>query len=107
MAANAKREGRFITLKIFEEERDLLQKLGQGPDDESDRYTTLAALALLVAGLDLPDIRKQKRRALRVQIPPALDEAIEQKAKATGQPWVTVLLAAAEKFRQDHPGPDC
>ena len=103
MASPTKREGEYTTFKLFEVEHDLLQNLGRGRPGIADRYTALEALAELVPDLDLEDVRGRNRHAIRVRIPPALKQAIDAKVKKTGQPFITVLLAAAAEYRRRHP----
>lgn len=102
---NTRREGDHVTFKLLPREHDLLQNLGRGRPEVADRYSALAALAELVPGLDLEDIRGRERNAIRVRIPPALREAIDRKVEETGQPFVTILLAAAAEYRRRHPLP--
>jgi len=97
---NLPRDRKFLTFRIFPEEKALLQRLGQ-PKDE--RYVALCKLVDIVPELDLQDVRGRKRKPLRLGIPVALDAAIRQKCEETGQPYVGVLLAAATEYRRRNP----
>jgi hypothetical protein len=87
-------------MRLWPEDRELLQTLGEG---EADRYSALCSLTEIVKGLKLPDIRKRKRRPLRLGVPVELDAAIDKVVQATGQTRLDVLLAAAREYRRRHP----
>ena len=48
----------------------------------------------------MEDVRKKKRRALRIGVPEELETAINAVVKKTGQPFLTVLLEAAREYRR-------
>lgn len=100
---NTRRERRFITLRLLDEDRDLIQNLAKGRESTPDRHAALSALVPFVRKLSLPDIREQERSALRVGIPAELEDVINEVAERTGQPFVAVFLAAAREYRKRYP----
>ncbi len=90
----------YHVLRLFQEDKDLIQGLGK--KDGCSRYDALLKLIPIVDMLDLPAIKAPKRYPVRVGIPTELKRAIK-KAKKPGQPMVEILLAAARKYREQHP----
>ena len=92
-----------MTLRLLDQDRELILNLAKGRESTPDRHAALCALLPFVQKLSLPDIRQQERSALRVGIPAELEEAIKEVAERTGQPFVAVLLAAAREYRKRFP----
>lgn len=92
-----------MTLRLLDDDRDLIQNLAKGRESTPDRHAALCALVPFVRKLSLSNIREQERSALRVGIPTELEDAIDEIAERTGQPFVAVLLAAAREYRKRFP----
>ena len=60
--------------------------------------------ATIIPEINIPDIRDRKIMAFNVSIPMHLDTVIRRKMELTGQPYVRVLLAAAEEYQRRNPG---
>jgi hypothetical protein len=104
MGKPSRRYKRYLTLRLFEEDRELLQNLGRGRPEIADRYEAFLEVNQIVQGMEFPDIReKKKRRPIRIAIPQELEATITGIAKATGQPFLTILLEAAREYRRRHP----
>lgn len=101
-ARNAPRPGRYITLRLHEKDRQLLQDLGRVRPGVEDRHAALLELAAIVDELDMEDLRGRERRPLRIRIPESLERAIDRKADATGQTFLAVLIAAATEYERRH-----
>lgn len=101
--ANPSRDGDYVSFRLYPKERYLIQHLGRGNPEVTDRYTALEALAEIVPSLDLEDVRTLERRAIRIRMPPATEAAIRKKADETGQTFLAVLLAAAAEYRRRFP----
>jgi len=99
---NAPRPGDYLTLRLYEPERELLQDLGRVRPGVPDRYTALLELVGIVNELELEDVRKRERRPLRIKIPQALKQAIDRKVEATGQTFLAVLIEAAREYERRH-----
>jgi hypothetical protein len=99
-----KRERNYLVFRLLEQDHQLLRELAKHLG-LPDRHEALERLAAIVPSLDLPDARDQHRRPLRIGVPPKLQEALAKKQEETGQPLITILLAAAqralEEARQD------
>src|SRR5262249_43190275 len=96
------RPGDYLTVRLYEAERELLQGLGRLRTGVGDRFTALLELVGIVDGLELEDVRKRKRKPLRIKIPEALRQAIDRKVEATGQTFLAVLLEAAREYERRH-----
>jgi hypothetical protein len=103
MPKQPRRNKRYLTLRLFEEDRELLQNLGRGRPEIADRYEAFLEVNEIVQGMEFPDIRKKKRRPIRIAIPQELEATITGIAEATGQPFLTILLEAAREYRRRHP----
>src|SRR5262245_23539408 len=101
----SRRLQRFLTLRLPESERSLLQNLGRGRAEIEDRYLALRELATIVPSLQWPGSHVEERRPCRVGLPEPVAETIEAMSQTTGLPVVTVLLAAARCYRAEHPLP--
>lgn len=87
--------------RVFPAEKQLLQWLGSENDFESvDRYQALVKLADIVPSLELEYLADLQRQPVQLQVPLELDEALAAKKKATGQPYVSILLEAAATYRK-------
>lgn len=95
---NEARPGRFLTFRLYEPERQLLQDLGRLRPGVEDRHTALLQLVGIVDELDLEDVRGRKRRPLRVRIPEELEQAINRRVKQTGQTFLGVLMTAVQEY---------
>jgi hypothetical protein len=96
------RPGDYLTLRLFEPERELLQNLGRVRPGVKDRYTALLELVGIVDELELEDVRRRKRQPLRIKIPEALRQVIDRKVEATGQTFIAVLIEAAREYERRH-----
>jgi hypothetical protein len=103
MPRQPRRNKRYLTLRLHEEDRALLQNLGRGRDEIADRYEAFLEVNEFVPEMEFPDIRKKKRRPIRIAIPEELEKTITRIAKATGQPFLTILLEAAREYRRRYP----
>lgn len=104
MPKQPRRNKRYLTLRLFEEDRELVQNLGRGRPEIADRYEAFLEVNEIVQGMEFPDIRKkQKRRPIRIAIPEELEATITRIAKATGQPFMTIMLEAVREYRRRHP----
>lgn len=92
-----------MTLRLYPNERQLVQDLGRGPEPASDRHHALLDLVPIVEELDLPDIRERARQPIRLGIPDELDAAIRAVMENTGQTYIDVLLVAATEYRKRYP----
>jgi hypothetical protein len=99
---NLRRPGRYITFRLHDPERQLLQDLGRVRPGVDDRYAALRNLIPIVEHLEMTDVRERDRRPLRLRIPEDLDQAINRKAGETGQTFLAVLIAAATEYRRRH-----
>lgn len=99
---NPPRPGRYLTLRLFEPERQLLQDLGRVRPGVGDRHAALLDLVGVVDDLELPDLRARERRPLRIKVPEELERAINRKVEATGQTFLAVLVAAAREYHRRH-----
>lgn len=97
-ADNDYRPRKFMTFKIYNRDRDMLQNLARVRKDTPDRHAALIKLAEVVPDLDLEDIRDQERRALRLGLPPELEKALQEKQESTGQPIVTILTEGVHEY---------
>ena len=93
----------FKTFRLFHRERELIRNLGRGPEDVASRHQALLGLVPIAKELDLPDIHNRQRQPIRIGIPTELDDAIRDVMERTGQNFIDVLLAAAEKYRERYP----
>lgn len=98
-----KRERKFLTFRLLEEDRQLLQDLGRVGEEDKDRYHALCELTDIVPELDIPVAEKAERRALRLGIPEDLDVKIREVADRTKQPYLFILLEAAKEYRRRFP----
>ena len=99
---NAPRPGRYLTFRLHERDRQLLQDLGRVRPGVEDRHAALLELAGIVDELELEDVRGRERRPLRIRIPEELERAINRKAEATGQTFLAVLIGAAREYERRH-----
>ncbi len=97
---SVKRERTYVTFRLVDEDYELLRDLA-GSLDMADRHEALEHLASIVLGLDLPDIRGQRYRGLRIGIPASLQRVLNKKHEETGQPVIRILLAAAKQAVKD------
>ena len=99
---NEPRPGRYLTFRLHERDRQLLQDLGRVRPGVEDRHAALLEIAGIVDELELEDVRGRERRPLRVRIPEELERTINRKAEATGQTFLAVLVAAAMEYERRH-----
>lgn len=57
----------------------------------------------IVNSLKLEELSTKPRRCLKLKIPLELDEVIKATCRRLGQPYVQVLIKAAQKMVEDHP----
>lgn len=93
----------FKTFRLLPEDRLLLQNLGRGADGIENRREALELLSEVLATMQIPNVKDQNRRALRLGIPLELDTRIRQIVEETGQTYIDVLLLAAQEFRKRNP----
>ena len=99
---NAPRAGRYLTFRLYEPDRQLLQDLGRMRPGVEDRHAALLELVAIVDELKLEDVRGRERRPLRIRIPEELEQTINRKAEATGQTFLAVLIEAAREYERRH-----
>jgi hypothetical protein len=99
---NAPRPGHYLTFRLHERDRQLLQDLGRVRPGVEDRHAALLELTEIVDDLELEDVRRRERRPLRIRIPEELEQAIKGKVKATGQTFLAVLIEAAREYERRH-----
>ena len=99
---NAPRPGRYLTLRLHEEDRQLLQDLGRMRPGVEDRHAAFLELVPIVDDLELEDVRERERRPLRIRIPEELEQSINRKTEATGQTFLGILIAAAREYKRRH-----
>lgn len=99
---NEPRPGRYLTFRLHERDRQLLQDLGRVRPGVEDRHGALLELVPIVDEVELEDVRGRERRPLRIRIPEELERAINRKAEATGQTFQAVLIAAAAEYERRH-----
>jgi hypothetical protein len=102
MTKGKQRPGEYLTVRLYEPERELLQDLGRVRTGEGDRYVALLELVEIVDELPLEDLRERVRRPLRIKIPEGLKQAIDRKVAATGQTFLAVLIEAAREYHRRH-----
>lgn len=100
------RERQWVTLRLWPDDRTLLQTLANRQEETRDRYSALCALIPLVRELKLSDIRNRERQALRLGIPQELHNELEQVKQETGHSITDILLETARIYAKRHPLPD-
>ena len=83
-------------------ERELIQNLGRGRDDSITRHDALCELTTIVENMHkegaFDEVKQRRRKSCRIDIPFDLMAAIDARV-GQGDKFLTVLLAAARKFR--------
>ena len=95
----ARRDRKFVTMRLYDEEREILRTLAPSTGYD-DRHEALLALVPLAKKAKFEDIRDRERRPLRIGIPDELSAAIDKIVKKTGQPRQHVLIELARRAQE-------
>ena len=104
-----KDDRRFVTLRLYEPERDKIRLLGTGPEKKKgfgDRDTVLRQLVPIVKKLAKSLGRKPKPKPIRISMPDKLQKALAAAKENTGYTQLEILMLAIDEFRKEYPLPD-
>ncbi|WP_339911809.1 hypothetical protein [Symmachiella dynata] len=92
------RDRKWVTFRLWPEDRELLRTIADLSDETPDRYTALQQILPIIRDLELEDVREREREPLRLGIPKEVHNALAARSKATGQTITDILLIAVREY---------